>query len=215
MYLYPKYFTDELIDVIAGEQENSSRISTFRLQHINDTMLRRMQRRVNRVDTEALLDRLRGAHSRTRAADHVHHRLSGRNRRTIRGSARVCPASSDSSGWACSPIRSSPTRRPPGSKAICTEEVKESRREALMEVQQEVAFAWNEAQVGRQFDVLLDWPAPDEPNVWLGRTYADAPDIDSVVYVTGKKLKAGQIVPCEIVATSDYDLVAAPVGDPR
>ncbi len=58
--------------------------------------------------------------------------------------------------------------------------------------------------------MLLDRPVPDEKNAWIGRAYADAPDVDGVVYVTGEGLKAGQIVPCEIVATSEYDLVAAP-----
>ena len=49
----------------------------------------------------------------------------------------------------------------------------------------------------------------------IGRGTADAPDVDGVVYVTGKKLQAGQIVPSEIVATHGYDLVAAAVGKPR
>jgi ribosomal protein S12 methylthiotransferase len=84
-----------------------------------------------------------------------------------------------------------------------------------MAVQQENAFAWNEAQLGKRFDVLLDAPVPGETNAWLGRSYADAPDVDGVVFVTGKKLKAGQIVPVEIVATSEYDLVGVAVDRPR
>jgi ribosomal protein S12 methylthiotransferase len=68
---------------------------------------------------------------------------------------------------------------------------------------------------GKQFDVLLDAPVPGERDVWIGRSYADAPDVDGLVYVTGKRLAAGQIVPCEIVASREYDLVAAPCGDPR
>ena len=87
------------------------------------------------------------------------------------------------------------------------EDVKEARRERLMKLQQEIAFAWNAAQIGKRWDVLLDRPVPDEKDAWIGRAYADAPDIDGAVFVTGKKLKAGKIVPCEIVATSDYDLV--------
>ena len=95
------------------------------------------------------------------------------------------------------------------------EEVKEARRERLMAVQQQIAFAWNEAQVGRQFDVLIDRQVPGEKNAWIGRSYADAPDVDGVVYVSGPKLAAGQIVRCEIVATSEYDLVGVAVGKPR
>ena len=42
-----------------------------------------------------------------------------------------------------------------------------------------------------------------------------APEVDGAVYVTGSSLEPGQIVPCEIVAARDYDLVAVAVGDPR
>ena len=48
------------------------------------------------------------------------------------------------------------------------EEVKNARRDRLMEVQQEIAFAWNESQIGRRLDVLIDRPVPDEKNVWIG-----------------------------------------------
>ena len=94
------------------------------------------------------------------------------------------------------------------------EETKESRRERLMARQQEIAFAWNENQVGRKLNVLIDSQVPGEKQAWIGRSYADAPDIDDVVYVSGRKLAAGQIVPCEIVAARGYDLIAAAVGKP-
>ena len=95
--------------------------------------------------------------------------------------------------------------------------VKESRRERLMQVQQEIAFAWNQAQVGRTVDVILDQPVEGEKNVWVGRSAADAPDVDGLVFVTGDqhKLRAGDIVPCEIVAVQDYDLVGVAAGKPR
>jgi ribosomal protein S12 methylthiotransferase len=84
-----------------------------------------------------------------------------------------------------------------------------------MAAQQEIAFAWNEAQVGRNYDVLLDEQVPGQKHAFVGRSYADAPDVDGLVYVTGRKLRPGQIVPCEIVASRDYDLVGAAVGKPR
>jgi ribosomal protein S12 methylthiotransferase len=95
------------------------------------------------------------------------------------------------------------------------EEVRIERRERLMLAQQEVAFEWLEAQVGSTRDVLIDAPVPDQPGAWIGRTYADAPEIDGVVYVSGERLEVGKVVACEIVATSGYDLVAAAVGEPR
>jgi ribosomal protein S12 methylthiotransferase len=95
------------------------------------------------------------------------------------------------------------------------EEVKNERRERLMAIQQDVAFQWNDAQVGRRLDVLVDAAVPGEKNAWVGRSYADAPDVDGVVYVSGNGLRVGAIVPCEIVARSGYDLAAAAVGKPR
>jgi ribosomal protein S12 methylthiotransferase len=63
--------------------------------------------------------------------------------------------------------------------------------------------------------VILDQNVPGEEGVWIGRSYGDAPDVDNLVYVTGEGLAAGNIVPCEIVAAQDYDLIAAPVGPPK
>ena len=84
-----------------------------------------------------------------------------------------------------------------------------------MAVQQDVAFEWNNSQIGRRLDILVDSAVPEENNAWIGRSYADAPDVDGVVYVTGEGFSTGAIVPCELVATSNYDLVAVAVGKPR
>ncbi|MEM8865259.1 MAG: 30S ribosomal protein S12 methylthiotransferase RimO, partial [Planctomycetota bacterium] len=95
------------------------------------------------------------------------------------------------------------------------DEVKEQRRDALMQIQQQVAFEWGDSQIGRSVNVLIDSPAGEQAEVAIGRTVSDAPDVDCVVYVTGDDLLPGQIVPCEVVARSDYDLVAVAVGEPR
>jgi ribosomal protein S12 methylthiotransferase len=95
------------------------------------------------------------------------------------------------------------------------DEVMQERRNRLMAEQQEIAFAWNDAQIGRRFEVLIDAPVPGEKNAWVGRSYADAPDVDGVVFVSGQGLKTGMLVPCEVVARSGYDLAAAAVGPDR
>ena len=172
-----------------------------------------MQRRVNRADTEALLDK---------AARRAFRIWCCGRRSSPASPARRTPSSRSCVEFVAeqrferlgvftysfepdTPAAKLPDHLP--------EEVKNERRDRLMAVQQEVAFEWNDAQIGRQLDVLIDAAVPDEKNAWIGRSYADAPDVDGVVYVTGEKLSAGSIVPCEIVARSDYDLVAAAVGD--
>jgi ribosomal protein S12 methylthiotransferase len=207
------YFGDDLIATIA----NSKKIIPYLdlpLQHINDTMLRRMQRRVPRSQTEELLARLRGE-------------IKGLVMRTtfITG----FPGETDEQfeelvefaqeqeferlgvfGYSLEP--DTPAARL-GDHVPA--ELIEERRGRLMGVQQEIAFAWNKGQMGRRFDVLIDREVPGEKNAWIGRTYADAPDVDGVVYVSGANLRAGKIVRSEIVATTDYDLVGVAVGKPR
>ena len=68
------------------------------------------------------------------------------------------------------------------------EPVKAERRDALMALQQPIAFAFNRGLVGRALDVLIDAPATEGRHLWLGRTYADAPDVDSVTWVRGSNL---------------------------
>ena len=91
------------------------------------------------------------------------------------------------------------------------ESIKEERRATLMRAQQANAFAWNENQIGRPMDVILDAPVPEQRDVWIGRSYADAPDVDGLVWVTGAGLASGQIVRTEIVDSKDYDLIAAAI----
>jgi len=87
-----------------------------------------------------------------------------------------------------------------------------------MAVQQSIAHAHAAAQVGRTLSCIIDMPSPQAAaegrgDVWLGRTMADAPDIDCVVYVTprpDRPLAAGEILPVEIVAASGYDLAGVP-----
>src|SRR5262249_42370046 len=88
------------------------------------------------------------------------------------------------------------------------EEVKQERRDRLMEVQQGVALDWSRKQVGRETEVLIDGPDPEVPNHVLARGHADAPDIDCVVRVKGKGLQAGDLVRVKVTAADGYDLVA-------
>jgi ribosomal protein S12 methylthiotransferase len=213
MYLYPMYFGDDLIDTIAG----SAKIVPYLdmpLQHINDTILRRMQRRVNRADTEQLLEKLR---SRIKNLVLRTTFITGFPGETDEQFAELVRFVEQ---WRFERLGVFTYSFEPDTPAAklpdhLPDEVKESRRAELMTVQQAIAFDWNQNQLGTQQDVILDQQAPGQKDAWIGRGHADAPDVDSVVYVTGKHLKPGKIVPCEIVTAADYDLVGVAVGKPR
>ncbi|MGC4006954.1 MAG: radical SAM protein [Pirellulales bacterium] len=184
------------------------------LQHINDTMLKRMQRRVNRQSTEELIGKLRAKIPnlvlRTTfitgfpgETDEQYQELEDfvRAQRFERMGVFTYSYEGDT------PAARLPDHLP--------DDVKQDRCDRLMAVQQEVAFTWNAKQVGRELDVLLDAPLPGEKDVWMGRSYANAPDVDGTVIVSGRKLKSGQIVPTEVVSAQGYDLIAAAVGKGR
>jgi ribosomal protein S12 methylthiotransferase len=213
MYLYPMYFSDELIEVLATGRRIVPYLD-LPLQHVNDTMLRRMQRRVNRAATEELLAKLRrampGLVMRTTF-------ITGFPGETNEQFAELVDFVRQQrferlGVFTYSLEPDTPAARLPDQ--LC-EEIKNARREELMAAQQEIAFAFNASRVGKRFDVLLDRAVPEEHGAWIGRTYADAPDVDAVVYASGERLRAGQLVECEVVAAHGYDLVAAAVGRPR
>ena len=213
MYFYPMYVSDELIDVIA----KSKRIVPYidmPLQHINDRMLKRMQRRVNRADTIDLLNKLRD-----RIPDLVMRTtiITGFPGETQEEHEELAEFIAEQKFERLGVFTYSFEPDTPAAKLPdhLSEEVKNQRRDELMEVQQEVAFEWNDAQVGRKLDVIIDSAVEGEKDAWIGRSYADAPDVDGVVYVTGENISVGKIVPCEIVAVSEYDLVGAAIGEAR
>ncbi|HLY29211.1 MAG TPA: 30S ribosomal protein S12 methylthiotransferase RimO [Aggregatilineales bacterium] len=84
------------------------------------------------------------------------------------------------------------------------EEVKQARRDALMEVQQTISLARNHALVGKTLDVLIEGQGD---GLTIARSYRDAPEIDGYVILEGEA-PAGRIVPARITGAMNYDLVA-------
>lgn len=205
MYLYPMYISDELIDVIATADKILPYLD-LPLQHINDEILRRMRRGVSRAETERLIDRLRGripglvlrttllAGFPGETDEQFAELLEFVRQRRFERLGVFCYSSEQ--GTVAESL-----------DGQVSESVKRSRRDGLLAAQQPIAFAHNQAQVGRRVDVILDCRIPGEENAFVGRSCADAPEVDGVVYVTGENLGVGQIAPCEIVAASGYDLI--------
>jgi ribosomal protein S12 methylthiotransferase len=214
MYFYPMYVDERLARTIAGASKILPYID-MPLQHINDGMLRRMARRVDRRQTEATLDLLRetipdlvlrttfitGFPGETEAAVDELVAFVERHKFERLGV------------FTYSFEPDTPAAKLPDQ---IDEATKDARRDRLMAAQQDVAFDWNEAQIGRRFPVMIDQAVPENPGAWIGRSWADAPDIDGLVFVTETDfpLQPGDLVECEIVTAKDYDLVGAAVGEP-
>jgi ribosomal protein S12 methylthiotransferase len=206
LYAYPINFTDELVETLAGAKRIVPYLD-LPLQHINDRVLRRMQRRVNRATTDELLATLR------RAIPDLALRTT-----FIVG----FPGETDSEfeelvafvrAQRFERVGVFPYSFEPGTPATrleghLPEEVKLARRDRLMAAQQEVAFDWSQRQIGRELEVVIDGPDPEVPGQLQARSYADAPEIDGIVRVKGKGLRAGDFARVKVTGADGYDLVA-------
>lgn len=215
MYFYPMYVTDELLDVLAASRRILPYID-LPLQHINDSMLRRMARRVTRAETESLLARLRRRIPNLTLRTTM---ITGFPGETEAEFSELCDFAAEQQFdrlgvFTYSDEPDTPSWRLPDRVPA---EIKNERRNRLMAIQQPIAFARNERKLGQHFPVILDEAVPQEKNVWIGRTPGDAPDVDGTVYVTGDKckLQSGDIVPCEMVGIQGYDLIGVAVGKPQ
>ncbi|MBX3080630.1 MAG: 30S ribosomal protein S12 methylthiotransferase RimO [Anaerolineae bacterium] len=90
------------------------------------------------------------------------------------------------------------------------EEVKQARRDELMELQQSISLAKNQAQVGKTINVLVEGEGVVEETgqpLTIARSYRDAPEIDGLVILDGEA-PMGEIVPVRITGAMNYDLIA-------
>ncbi len=207
MYAYPSCFTDDMIKAIA----DSSRVVKYidmPLQHINDRLLTLMRRRVSRQQIEILLDKLRkwvpGISIRTTF-------IAGTPTETDEEHQELVAFVRDFGFEMMGVFPFSPEPGTPMGKLAhqIPDDVKQSRVEELMLAQQEVAFEKARSQVGQTIEVLIDRPAGrDDEDGFVARHQGQAPDIDSVVYVSGSRLHVGQMLQVRVTDFQAYDLIA-------
>ena len=208
MYAYPSDFTDEMIDAIAANERIAKYID-IPLQHISDGVLKAMHRRVTRKETERLLDKLRrripGVAIRTTF-------IAGFPGESDDDFVDLCDFVRDFGFDAMGvfPYSSEPGTPAQKMKNPIPPAVIEARVNALMAVQQEVAFARAAAMKGRVMDVMID--DFGRGGVYPARHQGQAPDVDSIVYVEGGEYDPGEFAKVRITGHSDYDLRARPVN---
>jgi ribosomal protein S12 methylthiotransferase len=213
LYAYPEHVTDELLDTLASAKKVIPYVD-MPLQHINDRVLKRMQRRVDRKKTENLIARWRdavpGLTFRTTF-------IVGFPGETDAEFDELCDFVRDSAFDRAGVFTYSLEPDTPAAKldGHMPQEVKQARLDRLMTVQQGVAFNWSRRQIGREIDAIIDGPDPEVPNHHLARGHADAPEIDGLVRVKGKNLRPGDLVRAKVTGADGYDLAARAIGDPR
>ncbi|MCX5830253.1 MAG: 30S ribosomal protein S12 methylthiotransferase RimO [Deltaproteobacteria bacterium] len=212
LYAYPTKITPELIRRLEGEKKICSYLD-MPIQHIDDDILKAMHRHGDSQDLREVIRMVRasgpGIAIRTslivgfpgetgrkfdRLMDFV---------REMRFDHLGVFTYSREEGTAAATL---PSR--------ISEAEKNRRRDALMEEQAAISYAILQQKVGSLDEVLIEGKSdrPDYP--FLGRNSRQAPEIDGVTYVRGKRLKPGQIIPVRIRAADEYDLFAETIDIP-
>lgn len=206
LYCYPESMTDELIDVIANEDKVCKYID-LPLQHCNGNVLKRMNRKGDREYLFSLIGKMRekipGLVLRTTF-------ITGFPGETEEQFTELCEfineAKFDRLGcFAYSPEDDTPAAK---LKDQIDTEIKNKRAEIVMNEQMLIMEEKQKEKIGAEYDVMVDYF--DEDNLlYMGRTYMDAPEIDtSVIISSEEELTQGQIVKCKVIGFDDFDMVA-------
>lgn len=203
-YAYPAHFPYDLLKVMR-ERDNVCNYLDIALQHISDSMLTRMRRNITKLQTYELIDRIRAEvpdiHLRTTLllghpgetdADVEELKEFVRKARFERLGAFAF--SNEEGTYAYKTFQDD-----------ITDEVKQSRVEEIMTIQQEISAEINQAKIGKTLKVIIDRV---EEEYFVGRTEYDSPEVDPEVLipVTTKGVKIGDFFQTKIVGATDFDL---------
>lgn len=205
LYTHPAHYTDELIDAVAREAKICKYLD-IPIQHISDKILKKMNRRTSKQDIIELIDRLReripGIVLRTSV-------IAGFPGETEADFKELLEFVKEGRFERLGAFTYSKEDGTPASKMPkqVPADVKVERVDRIMKAQQEISLAFNRTFIGRTLKVLIDEPVEGEDGEYIGRTEFDAPEIDGIVYVSGKGLKKGSFYDVKITDALEYDLV--------
>lgn len=209
LYCYPEMVTDELLDVLAEEPKMAKYID-IPIQHINSAVLRRMHRRSTREEILSVVQRVRERVPNVTIRTTLIAGFPGETKEQFEELVEFVKESKfDRLGcFAYSQEEGTPAAKLPDQ---LDEKTKARRAELVMLEQQTINEARNRAQLGKIVKVLVEG-FDRESCCYVGRSEADAPDIDGVVlFVSEKELSPGDFAEVELLDILDYDLMGRAV----
>ncbi len=207
-YAYPNGFPEDVLEVMASEPKVCKYLD-IPLQHISDRILKSMKRGSTKEQINALLDKIRekvpGVALRTTLIvgypgetpeEFEELKAWVQEQRFDR---MGCFAYSEEEGTSAAQLEDD-----------VPDEEKQRRVEELMEVQREISLQKNEEKVGKTLRVLID---TEQPDVYIGRTEYDSPEVDNDVFIDREKYRVptGGFVKVEVTSAGVYDLFGIPV----
>ena len=209
LYCYPTFLNSDVIDYIASE-EKVCRYIDVPLQHTHDEMLKSMKRQETEGGVRKMIDELRLKIPEIALRTTFITGFPGETDEHFKHMLRfICEMQFDHVGiFTYSDEEGTTAFDYPGR---VPEEVKEERKNILMEFQKEIALRKNQEKVGQFESVLVEGFDAQENYIMTGRLASQAPDIDGQVILEKCEAEPGEIIPVRITAAADYDLVSEPV----
>lgn len=211
LYCYPDRVTDELLEVMAGE-EKIVKYLDIPLQHINTGILHRMNRAMGREGIIRLLEKIRRQVPGVVLRTTLIAGLPGEGEAEFEELCRfVQETAFERLGcFVYSPEEDTPAAAMPGQVELA---VRQRRADVVMQLQMQIAQDYSRALCGQRLAVLCEG-FDGEAGCYVGRSYMDAPDIDTRVYFTsGRPARAGEFVTVEVTGSDGYDVVAEAVEE--
>mgnify|MGYP005842250461 CR=1 FL=1 len=200
-YLYPEVITDELIDTIAREKKIVHYLD-IPIQHCNDGILKAMRRRNTRAELEDLFDRLRRAIPDLVVRTSLICGLPGEGEAEFE---ELCQFLREQKLQRVGVFPYSPEEGTPAARMLNRVDTEEAQRRAelVMEIQTQVMDEFNDSRMGDTVEVLCDGYDVQAMS-YVGRSYAESPDIDGKIYFTAEdEVEAGTFVSVRITGTMD------------
>ena len=212
LYCYPEEIDDELIEVIKTEPKICNYLD-LPIQHASDRVLKAMGRRTSKAELVELIEKLRKEIPDITLRTTL---ISGFPGETEEEHSELKEFVEDMrfdrlGVFTYSPEEDTVAEKLPNQ---VDEEIKERRRNEIMELQQEISFEKSEEMVGRSLDCMIEGKIPED-HVYVGRTYRDAPGVDGMIFIDEEgagDLMTGDFIRAEVTGADEYDLIGKKEG---
>lgn len=206
LYAYPEMITDELIDVVA-ENKQICNYFDIPIQHISDTVLKRMGRKSNGDSIREVISKIRNKIPDVVIRTSLIVGFPGEKESDF---DELYSFVKDTKFERLGVFKYSKEEGTPAVKLKeqIPEERKEERYDQIMSLQQEVSAENNQKIIGKELECIIDGLTDDE-KMYVARSYRDVPDTDGVVFIKNEKPhEIGEFVKCIINEAYEYDLIA-------
>ena len=207
LYVYPENIDNEFLEFFANEKKIVKYLD-IPIQHGSNRILKAMKRVVSIEEIEGTIEKLRSKVPNVSIRTSVMVGFPGETEEDFEDLASfVSRAKIDHLGcFIYSKEEGTVAARMPNQ---VEEEIKEARRDHIMQIQQEVSLANLKGKVGKTFEALVESEDPEAEGSFIARLSTQAPEVDGSLFLSnpkGKEIKLGDICSIKITEAEEYDL---------